>query len=344
MSNDAAIKAKLKGMRRQLMTSEELEEQVDSRSLRSFSDYLLQHDSYQKAQNTIKVSLDSRENLEYLTELSYFEDFLKLYRFASLDMRKFLKAYIMTFETHVIKRIFRNLARFHTANVSLNDFTNFLADKRHVDIGDLLLATNVEQGVACFQNSSYSDFFESINDHFTADNFNSYVFEFSLDQFVAKKIWQAAKSIFSVSDLREFKKFYGSEFDIININTIYRLKFFYHVDDNFILTSLIPEKFRLNYDNIQPLLTAGDEREFIQIAQQIGYSAIYNDDFDLSTVNQLQEDYLSKLRHRIARQHSTSLFEIINYLDDKYDEGRTIIDKVERLATAKYSSIERSLN
>ncbi|MCZ0717025.1 V-type ATPase subunit [Aerococcus kribbianus] len=344
MSNDAAVKTKLKAMRSQMIKESDLDDVIAHNNLDDIYRYLMTNKSFQAAAKELNLKSSGREELEYLLEMSFFTDFLKLYRFSDLKTRQFLKLYIMTYEAHIIKRLFKNLSQKQTADLTLNQLSHFLEDKKHINMTELLMAKSISQGIACFDESIYAPFFANNAHLFQENDYNRYLFESSLDQFVAKKLWQGARKIFSVKDLREFKKFYGSEFDLLNINTIYRLKFYYHVDDSKILESLIPESYRVDDEICNQLINANSIREFNEIIQRIGYEEVFTNDNDLASLQGKQESYLTHLRKGIARQHSTTLFEMINYLDDKLAETRLITHKIEQVALKHYSPIERSFS
>lgn len=344
LSNYTAIDTKIHAMRKHLLTKEKIEEESNIRTLNDLLNLILENPSYQKAYDSLKTDPTSRSDIELMLNYGNFFEFLKLYRFASLEQRSFLKRYGMFFESWFIKHTLRTVVNDSETKVIMSPVTHYLDDKRGFKTSDLIMATDVKGVVEALSDTEYGSFFQNYNDLFSQNDYDRYEFEVAFDQFVIQKIWQGGKKYLTGDSLTGFKKLFGARFDILNIFTIYRLKFLYQLSDNDVTSALVETGYRLTDEFIDRLLQANDIRNFEIIVAEIGYGEIFE---HLSTEESLQkyeQDFIRKLQHQLATRAPQSMFSIINYLEDSRHGLLVLEELTERISYRNISTIERSFN
>ncbi|WAT23760.1 V-type ATPase subunit [Aerococcus urinaeequi] len=344
LDNYTAIDTKIHGMRKHLLTSEKIETHGDIRTLNELYALITENPSYKKAADVLKTVVSSREDIELMLNYGNFFEFLKLYRFASLQQRAFLKRYAMFFEAWFIKHTLRTVVNRGETTVIMSPVTHYLDDNRGFKTTDLIMATDVKTVVDALADTIYGPFFQQYSNLFSQNDYERYEFEIAFDQFVIQQIWQGGKKYLTGESLTGFKKLFGARFDILNIFTIYRLKFLYQLSDNEVTSALVDGKYRLNDEYIDRLLQAPDIRNFEITVAELGYGEIFE---HLSTDESLQkyeEDFLRSLQRHLATRAPKSMYAIINYLEDSRRALLMLEELTERITYKNISPIERSLN
>lgn len=344
LDNYTAIDTKIHAMRKQLLTSEKIEARGDIRTLNELFTMITENPSFKKAADILKTDFHSREDIELMLHYGNFFEFLKIYRFASLKQRAFLKRYGMFFEAWFIKHTLRSVVNRGETFVIMSPVTHYLDDSRGFKTTDLIMATDVKAVVDALADTDYGPFFQQYNSLFSQNDYARYDFEIAFDQFVIQQFWKSGKKYLSGESLTGFKKLFGARFDILNIFTIYRLKFLYELNDNDVRNALVDAKYRLTDEYIDRLLQAPDIRNVENTVAELGYGEIFE---HLSTDESLQkyeEQFLRSLQHHLATRAPKSMYTILNYLEDSHRSLLILEELTERISYKYISPIERSLN
>lgn len=344
LDNYTAIDTKIHGMRKHLLTKEKLEAQGDVRSLNELFTLITENPSYQKAADVLKTDVSSREDIELMLNYGNFFDFLKIYRFASLQQRAFLKRYAMFFEAWFIKHTLRTVVSRGETTIIMSPVTHYLDDNRGFKTTDLIMATDVKTVVDALADTIYGPFFQQYSNLFSQDDYERYEFEIAFDQYVIKQIWQGGKKYLTGQSLVGFKKLFGAQFDILNIFTIYRLKFLYQLSDNEVTSALVDAKYRLSDEYIDRLLQVTDIRNFEITVAELGYGEIFEHLSMDESLQKYEEEFLKSLQHHLATRAPKSMYAIINYLEDGRRSLLMLEELTERITYKNISPIERSLN
>lgn len=344
LNNYTAIDTKIHAMRKNMLTKQKIDALTDIHTLPELVNLIIENPSYKQAYDVLHTDVTSREEIELMLNYGNFFEFLKLYKFASIDQRAFLKRYGMFFESWFIKHTLRTVVNYGETKVIMSPVTHYLDDKRGFQTSELLMATDVKAVVNSISETVYGPFFQQYNDLFKQNDYNRYAFEIAFDQFVIQSIWKAGKKYLDGEALTGFKKLYGARFDILNIFTIYRLKFLYQLSDNDVTSALVDVKSRLSDEYIDRLLQSPDIRNFENVVVEIGYGEIFE---HLSTDESLQsyeEEFLTALQHHFAIRAPKSMFSIFNYLEDSRHALVALEELTEKIAYKNISPIERSFN
>ncbi|MEY8371785.1 V-type ATPase subunit [Aerococcaceae bacterium 50-4] len=344
LDNFTAIDTKIHGMRKHLLTREKIEANGNIRSLNELYTLITENPSYQKAAEVLNTDVSSREDIELMLNYGNFFEFLKIYRFASLQQRAFLKRFAMFFEAWFIKHTLRTVVNRGETTVIMSPVTHYLDDNRGFKTTDLIMATDVSAVVDALSDTIYGPFFQKYSHLFSQNDYERYEFEISFDQFVIQQIWHAGKKYLVGESLTGFKKLFGARFDILNIFTIYRLKFLYQLSDNEVTSALVDAKYRLNDEYIDRLLQAPDIRNFEITVAELGYGDIFEHLSTSESLQKYEERFLSSLQKHLATRAPKSMFAIINYLEDSRRTLLILEELTERITYKNISPIERSLN
>lgn len=343
MSNYTAITTKIRAMRAKLISDEDFDSLADSRSLNDVYQLLSRYSPYKEAFATFQFNPNSREELELAIRRGIRYDFLKLYRFAGIKQRAFLRAYGMQYERIVIKRALRNVEDLHMTNLIMDDHAQYLEKTRHFHMDELLLATDVGGVVNALRDTEYAQLFEELNDLWTQTTYRTYEIESALDKFIEMAIWRGAKRYLTQAEALTFKKSFGAHFDLINLLMIYRLKFIYRMPVVEIKNSILNFGKKLTPEVIDQILLINERNAFQSLVAELGYGELNDAINQSSSIREATYKIVNHLQKRALRQMPNSIFAIISYLEELDHEQERIVQIIERISTSQLTQNRKEL-
>ena len=333
MSNYIAINTKIKAMRKNLcLDRKDFEEDYSVSNLQELYRLIDQLPSYHavlsRKGNHYQENPNSFINV---LQQGLISDFLKIYRFADLTQRKALKLYGIRFEARFIARILRHLEKEKSVQLVVGPYTDYLEECRNFKIGQLLTATTIEGAIDSFSETDYRPFFEQFSEYFHANSYDHYIISTAFDQYCSLLVWKKARQAFSPKELNAFKKLYGIRMDLANIRTIYRLKFLYHADENYIRAQLFDPSHYLNESSLNTLLSSQDETSFMNHLNLLGFENLFTSD-DALTRSERQHNYLANLQKRLSKALPHSILPLLTYLEEKEKEAHLFEQIMEEVA------------
>lgn len=339
MNDYIALITKVRAMRSQLLTKEDIQDNPSIKNTQDIYQLLLQTEGYSQTLQYLDTVDYTPDYLIPLIHNGVYQTFLKLYRFSSLRQRQVLKLYGIKYEADYIKRILTTIQSQKDTSHHFDNFTHYLEKSRGFDIAKLQSAKTIGSFIDAMNDTVYSEFFETYSSSFKEDTFDIRTLSVRFDQFVASYVWKHARHIFSDKELKPFKKFYSSYTDLVNIESIYRLKFIYELDNEQIKRYLLTPYRRLDETIIEELTQANNELRFIRILNSIGYEEAVT----RSTIDGLRlkrTDFLESLLRSLTRACRESMLPIIEYLENKQYEASLLVHETEKLAWSNTTQLE----
>ena len=104
----SGIVTKVHGMQAKLLSEEELEEVASKKTVPEVIEYLKEKPAYAEYMNRLEVKLYHRRNVEKVLYQSLYADWSRLFRFAGMEQKKFLKVYWKRYEVDLINYCLRD--------------------------------------------------------------------------------------------------------------------------------------------------------------------------------------------------------------------------------------------
>ena len=285
----SGLTTKLKAMRAKLLTDEDYARISEFENAAELIRLLKASPGYAELFADVDEQDFTRRDVENRLEASFIRDFAKIYRFADQKQREFLKIYFRTFEIRFLKRSFR-LAfdeRSHIPNPRV--YPDFFRAHSKLDIDRLSDAWTAPAVVDALYGTDYYKPFAKLKDRPEASLFD---YEMALDMYNFVKTWKDLEKNLSGDDLDELKTAYGSRFDMINLNWIYRSKRFYGQSPEDTIALLIPVRYKLNRDQIKKLVYAENDSQFSEVLNTTWYAR----KFGPLAPEELEDTYVKVMR------------------------------------------------
>ena len=105
----SGISTKIRAMQSKLITEDQIQEMLQFTSTSHAVAWLKRTPEYSKTWASLDENSLHRGQIEKLLKASIFDDFSKIYQFASSEQRKFLDLYSRRYEIRVLKELMTNL-------------------------------------------------------------------------------------------------------------------------------------------------------------------------------------------------------------------------------------------
>lgn len=341
MNEYTAITTKTRAMRSKLLASDYIQNEQNLNSLNEIHQLLLQTEGYDRAIKDSEITPLTPNDLIPVIYNGVYYTFLKLYRFANLNQRQVLKLYGIQYESDFIKRVLSNIRANNKIDIYFEGFTNYLEKSRGFNISKIQSATTVSEVIDALKHTVYADFFEKYRSNFQDAYYDSNLLNVKFDQFVAVYIWKKARHVFSEKEVKRFKKYYGSYSDLVNIESIYRLKFIYEMDHEQIKNYILPPSNQLDERVIEELLQANNQLSFERILNSIGYGEVIKNEKRTNDFRIEEADFLERLLKFLTRACRESMLPILEYLEDKQREATLLVQTTEKIGWDKAKPLEK---
>lgn len=316
----SGIVTKIKAMQSKLLTEKDFDTIAGMTSVLEAIEYLKGKPAYEEYLNQMDVSLYHRGNVEKMLFQSLYNDYTKIYRFAGIEQKKFLKLYWKRYEVDLINYCLRIVFNHYEVPFDLNYKKQFFDRYSDLSIDQLITSKNVDELV---ENLKETEYYETLKKICDSQETTLFDYDLALELYYFSIMWKREKKILKGKELEVFTRDCGTKIDLINLQWIYRAKKYYHMTPVEIYVMTIPIHYRLRMEEFQKLVEAPTIEEFLKIVEETRYAGKYKFE-DGRTLERLYKDTLKHLYLTDRKKNPYSIAAINTYLFLKEEE----IDKL----------------
>ena len=325
----SGLTTKVKAMQSHLLTASQFQEMANLESVTAAVEYLKRQPAYEEVFSGTEPGELHRGAIEQLLIGSEYHDFAKLYRFSNLSQRKFLNLYFGHYEVAVIKRCLRSLIGQYPLELDLYAFQNFFERHSSLNIARLLEAKSLPEFTSALEDSS---FFPLLSHLSREENLSLFDYENSLDMFYFNTMCKTISKKLKPDDRKILIQCFGSRLDMLNIQWIYRSKYYYHMAPADIYAMLIPIQYRLKTSDIHKMTESESMDSFFSAFHETRYGK----DPEIAQVSQPHPEAVANLVNQHIYQYTSrkdpySIAILNSYLYFKEQEIRRIITIIESI-------------
>ncbi|MDO4670606.1 MAG: V-type ATPase subunit [Aerococcus sp.] len=339
MNEFTALNTKVRGMTRHLLTIDEWETANNTHSLTEIYQFLLNNPGYHDVINSLKADKITTQTLTQALHTAVFYDFRKLFLFASLKQREILKLYGLRFEYNFIRRSLKTTEAKQLVPILYPPFADYLDNHRGFSTAETVSSESIRKVVSTFSHTAFAPYFEQFGHLFGDNTYEHYAFEETFEQYTWSLAFKKARHMLSRQELATFHDLVGSEIDFSNISIIYRLKFYYEADENYISEQLLSGGRRLKKEELETLIQTSDRQRFQNQLAIFGYPSLVDEmSYRLASERQ-QRETLSQMEAKLVRLMPNSLLTALHYLNKKNEESERLIHIVEQVGFTSLAQI-----
>lgn len=312
----SGIVTKVAAMRAKLLKQQDYKTLASMNTVTDIIEYLRTTKSYGNLIERMDESLYHRGNIEKILVQSLYDDYSRLYRFADMQQKEFLKIFIKRYEVELIEYCLRIVFNHYNKPFDLNYKRPFFDKYSDLRIEQLITAQNIDQLVDHLKNTEYYTPLQRIRE---AGSTRLLDYDLALDLYYFNVMWKIRKKIGGKGDQEMIKKELGTKVDLLNLQWIYRAKKYYHMSAPDIYNLLIPISYRVKDQELKELAETPSAEEFLKQCSDTFYGHKYQLDRE-NSIEVITNQCLERILKTAYRNHPYSLASIYQYFFLKEEE------------------------
>lgn len=313
----SGIVTKVRAMQAKLLTEQDYENIAALSSVTQAIEYLKEKPAYADYINRLDVSLYHRGNVEKVLYQSLYDDWAKMFRFAGMEQKKFLKVYWKRYEVDLINYCLRIVFNHYDKPFDLDYKKEFFDRYSQLSIDRLITSRNVDELVDNLKGTEYYEPLSKIKESGGATLFD---YDLALDLYYFSVMWRKQRRNLKKKELELFTRDCGTKIDLLNLQWIYRAKKYYHMLPPDIYSLTIPIHYRLNVEAFKALVEAPTAEQFENQLKTTYYARKYHYTGEKRTLDQLYKECLRQLYLSDRRRNPYSIATVSTYLFLKEEE------------------------
>ena len=312
----SGIVTKVRAMQAKLLTEKDFENIANLKSVPEAIDYLKEKPAYADYVNRMDVSLYHRGNVEKVLYQSLFDDYTRIFRFAGMEQKKFLKIYWKRYEIDLINYCLRIIFNHYDKPFDLEYKKEFFDKYSQISIDKLITSRNIVELVDNLRGTEYYAPLQKLRD---AEDANLFDYDLALDLYYFSSMWKKNKRLLKGKELELYTRDCGTKIDLLNIQWIYRAKKYYHMLPPDIYSLTIPIHYRISVEEFKMLVEEPTLEEF---ERQLGttYYAKKLVGFEGKKLEHIYKECLKRLYLSDRRKNPYSIATVNTYLFLKEEE------------------------
>lgn len=330
----SGLTTKIRAMHGKLITDKEYSLLSGLTSVTEVIQFLQKHPAYC---DTLPANTDEdfyhRGRLERQLTISLYNDFAKIYNFASLSQRKYMQLYFLTYETRFLKQLFRELTNDGEIVSDFSALAPFYEQFSSIDFEKVIHSSSTDDLIDNLRNTKYHEPLSRISD---IQNPTLFDYELCLDLYRYTVFWKKKGKYLSGTDLKVTTEAYGFMIDLLNIQWILRCHKYYNMTASQIYAMVIPIKHHLKFADLKALIEADSISDFFEILKSTRYGSYISEDSD-NMIERYFEALMLKQNKKLFRNSPYSVACVNTYLYLREIEIEKII-KITECIRYSYSS------
>ncbi|MDR1537914.1 MAG: V-type ATPase subunit [Clostridiales bacterium] len=317
------LNAKIKAMRRNLLTRRDFEILCNLPSVIEIAEKLREYPAYRHALAQTEGMELHRGVVEQKLMISLADDFMRIYGFISdFKMRKYLNAYFESFEIGIIKILLCMVYDERDISTSIDDLTDIIASELKINVSKLRDSKTVADFI---QSLKGAGFYSMLADSYTPER-SLFEIETQLDLYYYMNIWRQQSLWLDKGNRRIMESIKGAEVDLRNMMWVYRLKKYYKVNDSRIYAYLIPVSRLLTRTHLMKMVECRTLTDLSSEIKSSPYGGLFS---DMEHMEASFNRHMSYVYRKAAAMHPQSIALTVGYLFFKELEINNIISLLE---------------
>ncbi|ACM23091.1 MULTISPECIES: V-type ATPase subunit [Thermotoga] len=268
----ASLSAKVKAMKSKMLTRDDFEQLMKTKSVVEIADYLKQNTHYREILKEVDVSKLHRRDLEILLRGSIVQDLYKVYFYLPNDAKRIFLLFEKKFEIENIKFAIRVIHSGHPENLSESKL--YPVYHKSIDEARLLSVKNMEELWNVLKESEYYAGLESAYRNYqNSGKVHHLLNALDLWYFLTVKRRLSSTSLYA----QGFKHLFYTHIDLTNIQWVYRARLLFKLQTPEVLNLLTPFQGYLKKQFFSELSTVSSTNEFLKKLMQTPYGRYFED-------------------------------------------------------------------
>lgn len=317
----SGIVTKVRAMQAKLLTDQDFVNIAGLHSVPEVVEYLKGKPAYADALNRMDETLYHRGNIEKVLGQSLYADYSRIYRFAGMKQKQFIKGFWKRYEIDLINYCLRIVFNHYDVPFDLDYKKEYFDRYSQISIDRLVTSRNIEELVDNLKGTEYYEPLQKLRD---SEEATLYDYDMALEQYYFRNAWWKQRKVLNKKEKEVYTKDCGTKIDLLNLEWIYRAKKYYYMLPPDIYLMMIPIQYRIKPDEFKALVEAPSVGQFMQVLENTYYKRYFDSVRENISIEQLYKECLHKLYIADRRRDPYSIATVNTYLFLKEEE----IDKL----------------
>lgn len=317
----SGIVTKVRAMQAKLLTDQDFVNIAGLHSVPEVVEYLKGKEAYADALNRMDETLYHRGNIEKVLGQSLYADYSRIYRFAGMKQKKFIKGFWKQYEIALINYCLRIVFNHYDVPFDLDYKKEYFDRYSQISIDKLVTSESIGELVENLKGTEYYEPLAKLKD---ASEATLYDYDMALEQYYFRNAWSRQRKVLNRKERELYTRDCGIKIDLLNLQWIYRAKKYYHMVPPDIYLMMIPIQYRLKADEFKAMVEAPTVEQFMQLVAGSYYGIHFDIVQNPASLEQIYRECLHKLYLSDRRREPYSIATVNTYLFLKEEE----IDKL----------------
>ena len=312
----SGLTTKVRAMQAKLLNGRDFENIANLRSVPEAIEYLKDKPAYVRYMEQIDVSLYHRGNIEKILYQSLFDDYTRIFRFAGMEQKKFLKLYWKRYEIDLINYCLRIVFNHYDMPFDIEYKKVFFDKYSQISIDKLATSRNIAELI---DNLKDTEYYEPLKPLIDSESTTLFDYDLALDLYYFSEMWRKNRRLLKGKEREMYIRDFGTKIDLLNIQWIYRAKKYYNMLAPDIYSLTIPIQYRLGIEEFKNLVEAPTVEEFEKRLEDTYYARKYAD-ISGKTLEATYKECLERQCISDRRRNPYSIATVNTYLFLKEEE------------------------
>ena len=312
----SGLTTKIRAMQAKLLTSRDYENIANLKSVPEAIEYLKGKPAYTRYVEQMDISLYHRGNMEKILYQSLFDDYTRIFRFAGMEQKKFLKVYWKRYEIDLINYCLRIVFNHYDMPFDIAYKKEFFDKYSQISIDKLAVSRNIGELV---DNLKDTEYYEPLKPLIDSESTTLFDYDLALDLYYFYEMWRKSRRLLRGKEREMYMRDFGTKIDLLNVQWIYRAKKYYNMLAPDIYSLTIPIQYRLGLEEFKNLVEAPTVEEFEKRLEDTYYAGKYAD-ISGKTLEAMYKECLGRQYISDRRRNPYSIATVNTYLFLKEEE------------------------
>lgn len=336
----AAVNAKTRALQRKFLTPLQYKDLIECKNYKDAFRYLKEETQYHEVLSNYSIDEIHRGKLELILKRDYMKNFDKLSHYFNGVYKKLFDVFFVRFEIEDLKVILRG-KYVGKDDESIRELMIAKGRLSSINYESIIAARDIEGVVENLKGTVYyKHILPLVNSVYKDGLFRT---ETTLD-FIYFSLFRKCLKDLNNEDRKIIQKIIGTQSDILNIQWVFRGKFYYNVAPEELMNYTIYDAYKLKREELKKLCYSHDEDEFYEIMKDLPYNSIFSKDNSSGyLVEKQMNSYLKQMYDGYKKEGKMNISCVVAYLELQLIEMRNIISIIENirynlgaLETSKY--------
>lgn len=322
----SGIVTKVRAMQAKLLTEQDFVNIAGLHSVPEAVEYLRGKPAYADALNRMDETLYHRGNIEKVLGQSLYADYSRIYRFAGMKQKQFIKGFWKKYEIALINYCLRIVFNHYDVPFDLDYKKEYFDRYSKISIDKLVTSGSIQELVENLKGTEYYEPLHKLGDSAEA---TLYDYNLALEQYYFRNEWSKQRKVLNKKEREFYSRDCGTKIDLLNLEWIYRAKKYYRMLPPDIYLMTIPIHYRIKMDEFKALVEAPGVEQFTTLLANTYYGKNFNFNQEQVSIEKMYRECLHKLYVSDRRKDPYSLATVNTYLFLKEEEIDKLITALE---------------